>query len=203
MCHKTDIMTTIIIPKYPFFCNGISTKNAVQIMKLSLRFAAVANQAVAVDKLLRELERVLARLELDGDGGNFAGDEENPPLECRLFAERRHCRKVKDTQRHAQRTAFLADFHDTARCGARTKQRNGNQIHDALRGIAVPVDDFIEQIVRVLLRADCRHAAIQIHPLLAGGDVGFRDVCRYVEVRRAFRLLERFLAALFENRVFE
>ena len=58
--RKTDIMTTTIIPKYPFFCNGISTKNAVQIMKLSLRFAAVADQAVAVDELLREPERVLA-----------------------------------------------------------------------------------------------------------------------------------------------
>lgn len=95
--------------------------------------------------------------------------------------------KVKDSPRDGQRITLLADFHDTARCGARTKQCDGNQVHDALRGIAIPVDDFIEQIVRVLLRADCRHAAIQIHPLLAGGDVGFRDVCRYVEVRRAFR----------------
>ncbi len=32
-------MTTIIIPKRSSFCNGNSTKNAMQIMNLSLRFA--------------------------------------------------------------------------------------------------------------------------------------------------------------------
>ena len=38
--RKTDIMTTIIIPKHSSFCNGNSTKNAMQIMNLSLRFAS-------------------------------------------------------------------------------------------------------------------------------------------------------------------
>ena len=37
--RKAEIMTTIIIPKHPSFCNGNSTKNTMQIMNLSLRFA--------------------------------------------------------------------------------------------------------------------------------------------------------------------
>ena len=86
---------------------------------------------------------------------------------------------------------------------ARTQKCNRNQVHHALRGVSVPVDDFVQQIVCILLRADGRHAAVQIHALLAGGNVALRNVRRHIEVRRAFRLLERLFPALLEYCVFE
>ena len=77
---------------------------------------------------------------------------------------------------------------------------NVDEVQHALWRLTVAVDDLVQQVVGVLLRADGGHAAVQIHPFLPPGDVIFVHVGGDVQVGGTFRRLGGF-ALFLQNRL--
>ena len=71
------------------------------------------------------------------------------------------------------------------------------------RRLAVAVDQLVEQLLRLLGGAQRRDAAVDIHALLARGNVALRKVRRNREVGGAFGALRGFFAALLKHGFFQ
>ena len=138
----------------------------------------------------RGLQGILLRGQLERDGRLFALRLDEHALLV-LPGHAGDDGKVELRQPEAERAALLGDVADAGGAGAGAQQRNGDEVHDAPGRVAVAVDDLVEQLVGVALRADARHAAVEVHALLARGHIGLVDVRRDIEVGRAGALLRR------------
>ena len=98
---------------------------------------------------------------------------------------------------------FLADVADPRFGGSGAQQRRVQQVQNTLGRVAVAVHQLGEQIVAVVLGAYGRHAAIQVHPLLAGGHIGLGDVGGDGKICRTLHCLVYPLAPLFQNGLFQ
>ena len=97
----------------------------------------------------------------------------------------------------------MRNIRDACRRGSGPQQRHRQQIHHALGRVTIAVDDLIKQIVGIGPTADRRHPAVQVHPLLAVGDVRLSDIRRHRQVRRTDRLLLSLLALLFQDGILQ
>ena len=116
-------------------------------------------------------EGVLPLLQAQGQIGLLPGGEQQPPLIPLPPAQLGHQAQVKLRDGQQQRAVLLVDVGDARLCGLGPQQGHGDQVVHRPGRLAIAVDELIHQVVRLRLAADGGDAAVQVHPLLRGGDV--------------------------------
>src|SRR5699024_4426969 len=106
---------------------------------------------------------------------------------------------AEPAQGEHQLSVFLGDVGDLRLGGGGTEEGHGDQVVHRPGGLAVPVDELIHQVVRVLLAADGGDAPVQVHALLGRGDVPVGDGGGDGQVGGALGALGRRLALLGED----
>ena len=88
----------------------------------------------------------------------------------------------------------LLDGVDAGGGGPGAEKGYVDQIEHRLRRVAEAVDQLVDDIVGILLGTDGSHAAVEVHPLLGGGNVTLVDIGLDGEITEAFGLLDPLLA---------
>ena len=118
--------------------------------------------------------------ELEAEGGFLgAGQEGDPLLVIRVGTQRAHGLEIQIAQGEQHVPGLLADVLDADLPRLCPEKGNVDEVQHALGRLAVAIDDLVQQIVGVLLRADGGHAAVQVHPFLAPGDASSSSL-RYI-----------------------
>ena len=154
----------------------IRSRKYVGILNFPLRIArfrtARTRDCIIADQFLGCFQRILAFGELHRQLRLLARGEEDAATEFRCGTASRDGCKVQHGHEDHDGRVLLADLGDARGGGPGAEQRDVDQVQHALGRVAVAVDDLVEQIVRVGLAADGGHAAVEVHALFAGGDVG-------------------------------
>ena len=82
---------------------------------------------------------------------------------------------------------LLCDVGDTEPGGVCPEEGHRKQVVHRPGRLAVAVDELIHQLVGLLLALHCGDAAVQVHPLLRGGDVFVRDGGGHAQIGGALR----------------
>ena len=99
--------------------------------------------------------------------------------------------------------SLLFDFRDAALPGRVAQKRHLDKPLDALRRVAVAVDQFVRHIERVFLAADVRDAPVHLEPAVVCRDIPLGDMRLDLQIQQALGLLRPLLALFLRDRIAE